>query len=288
MKLISIGLPAYNRASIIRRTLDSLLSQTYGNFELIISDDASTDGTEQICREYAERDKRIRYTKQESNLGVKGNFYFVLGEAHGQYFMRASDDDWWAPDFLEKLITPLENNSEYICSMSSFARVYNNGEVEENLIFDSGLNDAGRYEIFKRILMRKKGFDHLDFGIIKTDVFRKITSRQPPDKGWDAIICAELALAGKIYFNSEILRFNNNKLESPREKISKISPKPAKKLNKFKLPIVSTTYANLFLNALWRGLTSRVVPWRRKMFLIFPWLGALYSKRKKFFGFYCK
>lgn len=97
---VSIGMPVYNGAQFIREALDSLLAQTFTDFELIISDNASTDGTEAICREYAATDRRIRYVRQPENSGAMSNFKFVLNEAVGEYFMWAAHDDRWHPDFL--------------------------------------------------------------------------------------------------------------------------------------------------------------------------------------------
>src|ERR1035437_6848500 len=90
---VSIGMRVYNGGKYIRRALASLLAQTFTDFELIISDNASTDGTEAICREYAAGDPRIRYVRQGENLGAMANFRFVLNEAGGEYFMWAAHDD---------------------------------------------------------------------------------------------------------------------------------------------------------------------------------------------------
>ena len=80
---ISIGMPVYQAEKYIRRALDSLLGQTYGNFELIISDNASTDETSKLCQEYANLDDRIKYVQQRINRGAASNFEFVLSVARG-------------------------------------------------------------------------------------------------------------------------------------------------------------------------------------------------------------
>jgi len=98
---VSIGMPVYNGEAFIREALDSLLAQTFTDFELIISDNASTDGTEAICREYAAKDARIRYVRQAENRGGIPNFQFVLDEAVGEYFMWAAADDVWLPNFIQ-------------------------------------------------------------------------------------------------------------------------------------------------------------------------------------------
>lgn len=285
--LVSIGLPTYNRASCLSRTLESLLAQSCRNFELIISDDASADGTEKLCREYAKRDSRIRYFRQKKNLGVKGNFYFVFSQARGEYFMRAGDDDWWARDCVEKLVRALEGRPEYVLALSSFARVYNNGEVEEEITFEGTreLSKLSSLELYKNILLRKRGLDHGVYGLIRrphlASVLQKPILR---DKGWDAILLSELSLLGRFYSLPEILRFSNNKLEYPGERKSKMSPQPWQKLKKPKFRFVSTTYANLFLGSLGRVLFSRAVPWPRKFLVFGPWFQALWIKRRKMFG----
>lgn len=108
--LISIGLPVFNGEKHIHEAIDSLLTQTSAEFELIISDNASTDSTPDICQEYARLDSRIRYVRQPKNIGARANFIFVLHEAHSKYFMWAATDDYWSPDFLGSLWTALEND----------------------------------------------------------------------------------------------------------------------------------------------------------------------------------
>jgi glycosyltransferase involved in cell wall biosynthesis len=110
LPLVSIGLPVFNGENFLRRALDSLLAQSFVNFELIISDNASTDKTREICEEYAVRDARIRYICQASNLGGLENFNFVLREAHSKFFMWAAVDDQWDPEFIQSLLTGLEND----------------------------------------------------------------------------------------------------------------------------------------------------------------------------------
>jgi glycosyltransferase involved in cell wall biosynthesis len=105
---VSVGLPVYNGRETVRRAIDSLLAQTFADFELMISDNASTDGTDEVCREYAARDRRIRYIRQSTNLGPAPNFRFVLGETRAEYFMWAAHDDYWHPEFIRKCLSVLE------------------------------------------------------------------------------------------------------------------------------------------------------------------------------------
>ncbi|CAG1020069.1 Glycosyltransferase GlyG [Patescibacteria group bacterium] len=106
--IISIGMPVYNGEKYIEEALESLLSQTFSNFELIISDNNSTDQTNKICEYYAKKDKRIRYLRQTNNLGAIANFQFVLNQSVGRYFMWAAYDDKWSLNWLESLYKEME------------------------------------------------------------------------------------------------------------------------------------------------------------------------------------
>jgi glycosyltransferase involved in cell wall biosynthesis len=97
-------MPVFNGEIFIRESIDSLLAQSFIDFELIISDDASTDDTGKICREYALKDKRIQYIRQANNIGYQANFPFVVSKANGIYFMWASQDDIWSSNWIEMMV----------------------------------------------------------------------------------------------------------------------------------------------------------------------------------------
>lgn len=120
---VSIGMPVYNGARFIREALDSLLTQTFTDFELIVSDNASNDGTSEICEMYAINDSRIRYIRQPENRGAVANFQFVRDEARGEYFIWAAADDLQSEKFLEALVDVLECNPEVVCVMSDVNNV---------------------------------------------------------------------------------------------------------------------------------------------------------------------
>lgn len=98
--LVSVGMPIYNGAATVRRALDALLAQDYQHFELIVSDNASTDDTWDILSAYAARDTRVRLFRNEQNQGALDNFHRVFELAQGEYFMWAAHDDWWEPSFI--------------------------------------------------------------------------------------------------------------------------------------------------------------------------------------------
>ena len=115
---ITIGLPVYNGDKFIHNAINSLLNQTFTDFELIISDNASTDATTSICEEYAKKDSRILFLKQKSTNKALWNFNFVLQEAKSEYFMWASADDIWHPEYIEKNLMFLEKNPDFVGSTS--------------------------------------------------------------------------------------------------------------------------------------------------------------------------
>jgi glycosyltransferase involved in cell wall biosynthesis len=113
LPLVSIGIPTYNGGDRIAKALDSIQQQGYSKIEILISDNASADNTEEVVRGYMARDSRIRYFRQEENLGVVPNFEFILQKASGKYFFWISDDDELIPGVLERYVEFLESHPSY-------------------------------------------------------------------------------------------------------------------------------------------------------------------------------
>ena len=110
--LVGLGMPVYNGARFLARTLESILAQTFCDFELVICDNASSDETEQICRDYAARDSRIRYFRNAENIGAHPNYNRSFELARGRYFKFVPHDDVLAPQYLEACVQALEENPE--------------------------------------------------------------------------------------------------------------------------------------------------------------------------------
>jgi glycosyltransferase involved in cell wall biosynthesis len=145
---ITIGIPAYNGEKFLSEKIISILNQDYKNFELIISDNGSTDSTKEICEKFASKDKRIRFFSHEKNLGPNWNFSFILEKAKGEYFMWTSVDDKILPGFFEKNISILETNNKVICSIS---QVKPYGQKTDYLI---GKNEVKFFEKIKKKIIR--------------------------------------------------------------------------------------------------------------------------------------
>jgi glycosyltransferase involved in cell wall biosynthesis len=102
--LVSIGLPVRNGADRLERVVKSVLDQDHDRVELVISDNASTDGTEELCRSLARSDDRITYHRQPENIGLLNNFVRVIQLARGEYFRWVGDDDWLAPTCVSRCL----------------------------------------------------------------------------------------------------------------------------------------------------------------------------------------
>jgi len=186
---VSIGLPIYNGSEFIHNCIEHLLDQTHKNFELIISDNGSTDSTPEICREYAKKDNRIRFIRHEKNSGQIWNFYFVLEQAKCKFFMWAAVDDYWSPKFLEINLDILLSNRDIVCSVSKMKPYGKVNEGSESLrlelrfvAFKNKLikffrpwgvySISGTYEKKVRTLLKKSAYP-LIYGIFRTDDLKR-------------------------------------------------------------------------------------------------------------------
>jgi glycosyltransferase involved in cell wall biosynthesis len=126
---VSIGLPVYNGMPLLQRALDSLLGQSFRDFELIISDNASTDDTRAVCEALASRDSRIRYIRQPRNLGAIRNFDFLLRQARAPYFMWAAHDDEWDQHYVAYLKAKLDSDPTCVGAFGSWCGIDDTGRI---------------------------------------------------------------------------------------------------------------------------------------------------------------
>lgn len=127
--LVSIGLPVFNGENYLAKTIDSILAQTFRDFELIIQDNASTDATASICQRYGAADPRIRYSRNPINLGAGPNYDLCFDQARGTYFKWAAHDDLLAPTYLEKAVAALEAAPEAVLCCVGITEIGPNDEV---------------------------------------------------------------------------------------------------------------------------------------------------------------
>jgi len=202
MTLVSIALPVHNGENFVREALDSILNQTYTNFELVISDNASSDMTEQICREYAATDKRIRYFRQETNIGAAPNHNFVFQQSKGEYFKWASHDDVLMPTFLEKCVNFLEQNPSYVLASTKVKVCDAQMNFIENYDYDLKTDSD---HITKRFKYQIRGHQCYEvFGVIRRDALLRTPLVGSYFAG-DAVLLLRLVLLGPIHEIPEYL-----------------------------------------------------------------------------------
>ena len=205
--LVSIGLPTFNRANILKRAIDSLLNQAYSNFELIISDNTSTDDTQKICLEYSQKDDRIRYFRQDKNIGM-GQFDFLASKIRGDYFMLASDDDWWHPDFILTLKEALDTHSEYGIAMSSLRQVHEDGTIFNEVLY-AGAGDVSKFgygRVFDAVVLKNPPAHFFVMGLFRIGVLKSLAWESVPHiLGSDKILMYEAALFTRFYAVQKIL-----------------------------------------------------------------------------------
>jgi glycosyltransferase involved in cell wall biosynthesis len=200
----------FNGEKYLKEAVDSILAQTFQDFELVISDNASTDRTEQICREYASKDSRVRYSRNNKNIGAPDNFNRTFELSTCKYFKWASYDDIYSPDYLMKCLTVLEKNPSIILCHSKTARIDENGKVTGNydrktVYLANSLKPHERFSVF--INMINPCWDL--FGLMLRATLEK-TPLQRRYIGSDRNLLVEISLMGRIYEVPEYLFFGRD------------------------------------------------------------------------------
>lgn len=223
---VSIGLPVYNGEKYLDEALDSILGQTFGDFELIISDNGSTDRTEEICRSRAATDPRIRYYRNETNLGAAPNFNRTFELATGEYFKWAAHDDLLAAEFLEKCVDALDRNPSAILCYSKVEKIDANGAVQARYDPTPDTSSPQAHERFWSLIIRPWRCLQV-FGLMRAETLRK-TSRIGNYPSSDEVLLAELALYGRFHEIPEYLfqtrlheqQSTKGHLEPPRARVT--------------------------------------------------------------------
>ena len=192
---ISLGLPVFNGESYVAQAIDSVLQQTCCDFELIITDNASTDRTDTICREYVRRDGRIRYYRNESNLGAAGNFNRAYNLARGPYFKWVAHDDLMKPLFLEECLDVLHRDPSIVLCYPRASIIDEQGEFLENYDFKLNTESPQPHQRFGELLLGHRCFEV--FGLIRSDILKKTALIGNYGHG-DGVLLAHLALFGRF------------------------------------------------------------------------------------------
>jgi len=206
---VSIGLPVYNGERYLREALDSILDQTFTDFELIICDNASTDGTIEICKEYEARDPRISLYLSKQNHGASWNFNRAFHHSRGEYFRWAAHDDKIAPTLLEACVEVLDNNPAVILCYPKTTIIDEEGQTKK--LYNDGLDlhSVDACERFEDFLFCPKRENFAIFGLMRREVLGQ-TSLLKAYEASDRVLMAELTLRGEIYEIDDYLFFRRD------------------------------------------------------------------------------
>ena len=204
---LSIGLPVYNSAAYVAESIEALLGQTFEDFELIISDNASTDSTGEICRRYEQLDSRVRYYRQPRNVGLAPNHNFCVTKARGVLFKWAAGDDLYARDLIEKCVAALDEYPDVVLAHSWTAMIDGTGTVFQANSYPLATSAPRAPERFHSMLNDSGGDD--DGGVIRKEVLLRTAMKESYHHA-DRTIIAELALYGRFYQVPEWLYFRRD------------------------------------------------------------------------------
>ena len=206
---VSIGLAVFNGERYLREALDSILAQTFTDFELIICDNCSTDGTVEICKAYAESDPRISLHLSERNRGAAWNFNRAFEYSRGKYFRWAAHDDKVAPVLIERCVKVLDNNPDVVLCYPKTVVIDEAGETKKYYSDHLDLHSVDPSQRFNDFLFCPYRENHLIFGLMRRDVLKKTLLHQPYEAS-DRILVAEMILRGQISEIDEYLFFRRD------------------------------------------------------------------------------
>lgn len=205
---VSVGVPVFNAEAFLDETLDSLLAQSFSDYEIIISDNGSTDRTEAICRSYAARDSRIHYHRHQTNRGAAWNHNRVFSLARGEYFKWAAADDVCAPEYLEKCVTALDRDPAAVLACSNVMEIDEGGRALGLRMISTEAVLGTPVSRFRRNIR----LDHLClhvYGVIRSAILRQ-TELIGPFTDSDRVLLAHLVLFGHFVLIPETLLLNRH------------------------------------------------------------------------------
>jgi glycosyltransferase involved in cell wall biosynthesis len=256
---LSIGLPVYNSEAYLGASLESLLGQSYEDFELTISDNASTDGTSDICLRYSKTDSRIRYFRQMRNIGLAPNHNFVFRESRGELFKWAAADDLYGRDLLRYCVDALDENPDVVLAHTWQAVIDDRAHVTQALEYPLKTHSPSAPQRFRSLLFGGSGLFERDadadgtrelmrldnygilracdeYGVVRADVMRQVKPLASYHHA-DRIVVCELLLRGPfyivpewMYFRREVPGRSYNRSPGVRDRCTILDPARANRL----------------------------------------------------------
>lgn len=201
--VVSVGIPVYNGERYLREAVDAILAQTFDDFELIISDNASTDATAAICESYVQQDRRVRYFHQPSNIGAPRNYSFLVGCARGRYFKWSSASDTCEPAMLERCVEVLDRDPSVVLCYGATRLIDKCGVALQIYDGDFGVYDPHPGDRFKK-LRHQLALNNAQNGLIRLQALRR-TRLVRAYLASDLAMMAELAFQGKFHLLPEVV-----------------------------------------------------------------------------------
>ena len=226
---VSIGLPVFNAGQYLEQSLGSILAQTHRNFELIISDNASDDATEAICRRYAALDARIRYHRNPRNQGATFNFRRVVALSSGEYFLWAAHDDMFAPEYVERCVAILEANRNVVLCYSKSVEIDEQGQPVERKEQMLAADAACPHQRFRELIRMDHNCETM-FGVMRAGVLKRTSVHGDfPDS--DRCMLAEVALYGRfhelpdhLFFHRRHAQQMTQQFPTRQERMARLNP----------------------------------------------------------------
>lgn len=280
---VSVGIPVYNEAKFIRDALDALVAQDFEDFEIIISDNASTDATEEICREYAARDPRVRYYRNAEGVGAIANFNRVFELSRGEYFMWASGHDRWSRGYLSAAVRIMDEDPTVVLCSPRKSKLDPDGNVVRtipNRIDTRTMagDPVGRLNVF----LWAGPHAYSIYGVIRSSALRR-TGLFRPIYAPDIVLMAELSLLGcvaQMFDEDHYARYNRGEVESFESSLERYRrvffPEKARPRRWYPL----WRYAREFVRAAGKGELSRT----QRMASIASVVVSLSRQRKHLLG----
>ena len=197
MPKVSIGLPVFNGERYLAEAIESILNQSFTDFELIISDNGSTDKTHDICMHYKNKDERVIYFRNNKNIGAAENYNKVFEIAQGRFFKWAAHDDVLGPRYLKNCLEVLDCDNSVVFCHSLTGKIDENGELVGDYDHEMRLMSSRVYQRFHDLIVVRHPCV-LAFGICRSEILRK-TPLIGKYVGSDRVLLGEIGMYGKIY-----------------------------------------------------------------------------------------
>ncbi|OUW21777.1 MAG: hypothetical protein CBD21_00140 [bacterium TMED161] len=215
---VSLGIPVYNESRFLKKTIDSLINQTYSNIEIIAIDNASTDNSFRILKEYSNKDPRLKIFKNDKNIGLSNNFNLLVSKSSGEYFGWIGAHDIYNKDYIEKMVSKIIKNNNSSVVFSNVSKIDSDNKIIINKK-ETGfqLLNNNKFIRLLKIPWLIKGSGDIVMGIFEVDKLKKTDLFSKSVLWADVFLVYQLASTGKIIRINEVLRSRRYFREDERE-----------------------------------------------------------------------